>query len=458
MNKYQILGKKSLRQALSQMEENHHGIVFVIDDNGVVMGTATDGDIRRKLLQDSSLEDPIISCANINFVWAEVTTPREVLLKLLDHKIKVIPILNSKKQLLTVVSQHNLPALSEQLTYARSRSPVRISFGGGGSDLTHYFASESGAVINATLELYSHATLRKRNDRRVIIHSRDLRGSIHSDNLQDALLQKNNFGLIQAALRVIQPEFGFELYLQSDFPMSSGLGGSAAVTAAIFGCFNEFRQDKWDLYTLAELAYQAERLYFGVEGGWQDQYATVFGGFNFMEFKIDQNIIHPLRIPPNILLELEESLILCNTGYSHNSGDIHHNQRMRMQEETVKQKVRSNVDLTYQIRNHLLRGKLDDFGKSLNDAWKLKRQFSSDISNDSLDTIYEDALLNGAIGGKLLGAGGGGYFLFYVPPFKKFKLINYLESKRLKIQSLRFDQKGLQAWSFQDKSEQVLKA
>jgi D-glycero-alpha-D-manno-heptose-7-phosphate kinase len=382
-----------------------------------MVGVATDGDIRRKLLQDGSLEDPIISCANLNFVWADLNTPREVLLKLLDHKIRVIPILNSRKQLVNVVSQHHFPVLAEERIYARARSPVRVSFGGGGSDLTHYFASESGAVINATLALYSHATLRVRNDQQIIIHSRDLKDSMISESLKHALLEKNNFGLIQAALRVIQPEFGFELFLHSDFPISSGLGGSAAITAAILGCFNQLRQDKWDLHALAELSYQSERLYFGIEGGWQDQYATVFGGFNFMEFKIDQNIVHPLRIPPSVLLELEESLILCDTGNSHDSGDIHSNQRLQMQRDAIRQKVRSNVELTYQMRNHLLRGNLIEFGKLLNESWQLKRQFSDKISNGGLDSIYDQALCNGAIGGKLLGAGAGGFFVFYVPPF-----------------------------------------
>src|SRR3546814_11407230 len=103
--------------------------------------------------------------------------------------------------------------------------------------------------------------------------------------------------------------------------MISGVGGSAGLSAAVLGCFNQFRRDQLDLHGLAELAYQAERLYLGVAGGWQDQYASVFGGFNFMEFRMDQNIVHPLRIHPDILLELEESLILCDTGISHNRSE-----------------------------------------------------------------------------------------------------------------------------------------
>ena len=283
-----------------------------------------------------------------------------------------------------------------------------------------------------------------------MINSRDLNDSIDAKNLEQALTCDHKFGLIQSVLKVIRPEFGFELYLHSDFPIGSGLGGSAVLSAAILGCFNQFRRDKWDLHELAELAYQAERLYFGVAGGWQDQYATVFGGVNFMEFRMEQNIVHPLRVPKDILFELEESLILCDTGKAHDSGSIHQDQRLRMSEDSVKQKVQSNVDLTYQIRNHLLRGRLLDVGKSLDEAWQLKRQFGSKISNPVIDKIYDGALQNGAIGGKLLGAGGGGFLLFYATPFQKHKLIAWLESEKLKIHRFRFDPDGLQASSVRE--------
>jgi D-glycero-alpha-D-manno-heptose-7-phosphate kinase len=447
MELFQVNENATLREGLFQIEKNHIGIVFVTNMSGEVIGVATDGDIRRKLLLDGSLQDSISSCTNSNFVWADSSTSRESLLKQLDHKITAIPILNSARQLINVFSRKNLPIIEEGRTYARSRAPVRISFGGGGSDLTHYFASESGAVINATISLYSHATLRVRDDERIEIHSRDLNASLIAKNLDDALTAECNFGLIKAILKVVEPDFGFDLYLHSDFPMSSGLGGSAVVAATILGCFNQFRRDKWDLHELAELAYQAERLYFGIAGGWQDQYATVFGGINFMEFRMEQNIVHPLRIPADILLELEESLVLCDTGNVHDSGNIHQDQQRHMQQESVQKKVQSNVDLTYAIRNHLLRGRLFKFGQSLNDAWQLKRQFSEKISNPFLDQIYDGALQHGAIGGKLLGAGGGGFFIFYALPFQKHQLVEWLGSQGLKIQPFRFDPEGLRAWS-----------
>ncbi len=455
LEKFLIIGSGSLREALLRIEANHHGIILTTDLSGAVIGLATDGDIRRKLLAGASLHDPIEASANSEFIWAARDTPRETLLKRLDHRIKVIPLLDAKRNLTGVVSRDHLPIQSEEPVYSRARSPVRISFGGGGSDLTHYFAGESGAVINTAISLYSHATLRLRDDEKIIIHSRDIGETLCTDNLASAMLQKGRFGLIQALLKAIQPDFGFELYLHSDFPMNTGLGGSAVVSAAVLGCFNQFRRDQWDLHEVAELAYQAERLYLDVAGGWQDQYATVFGGFNFMEFRMDQNIVHPLRIHTDILLELEESLILCDTGTTHDSGDIHQDQRQQMQLNHIRQQVKTNVELTYRMRNQLLRGKLLQFGQSLHEAWQLKRQFSAKISTARLDDIYGSALNHGAVGGKLLGAGGGGFFIFYVPPFHKHELMTNLEQEGLKIQPFRFEPEGLRAWTARERKNHL---
>lgn len=450
-----ISEKASLREALVRLDANHHGIILTTNSSGITVGLATDGDVRRKLLEGASLDDAVSSCANTNFVWADNATPRELLLKQLDHRIQVIPVLDADRRLTGIASRDYLPVKMEEPVYARARAPVRISFGGGGSDLTYFFADAGGAVVNATISLYSHATLRKRDDLQIIIHSRDLRASLQAPNLQHALIQTGSFGLIQSLLKTVHPEFGFELYLHSDFPMNSGLGGSAVVSAAVLGVFNQFRQDRWDLHELAELAFQAERLYLGVAGGWQDQYATVYGGFNFMEFRMDQNIIHPLRIPTEIQLELEENLVLCDTGSPHDSGDIHQDQRQQMQQHDIRQRVRMNVELTYRIRNHLLRGRLFEFGQALHEAWLLKRQFGSKISTKRLDEIYEGALTHGAVGGKLLGAGGGGFFLFYVTPFRRHELIAKLESLGLNIRPFRFEQEGLRTWSAREQKNQI---
>lgn len=440
----------TIKEALSKIDNNHLGIIFIVNAEDKVVGIATDGDIRRSLLEGFTIDDSIIECCNTNFVSALDNTPKENLIKILDHKIKVLPLLNVTGELIDVFHGNNLPVYKEEKVYARAKSPVRISFGGGGSDLTHYFINNGGAVINSTISLYSHASLIKRDDNKIIIDSRDLNETLEGEDLKDILSNKGNFGLIQAVLRVVNPEFGFELYLNSDFPMKSGLGGSAVVASAILGCFNEFRIDKWNLYEIAEIAYQAERLVLCISGGWQDQYATVFGGINFMEFHAENNLIHPLRIDQQTILELEETIVLCDTKTIHESGDIHSDQKLEMSKTNVQDLVKKNVELTYLMRKCLLKNDLSRFGKLLDEAWQFKRQFSDKISTSHLDYIYEQAIETGALGGKLLGAGGGGFFIFYVPSNKKNALINKLESMGNTVRPFRFENDGLKSWSVRE--------
>ena len=455
---FTIPANATLRQAMHQIELNKNGIVFILDQFGSVAGLATDGDIRRKLLNGFTLDDSIASCCNVNYIFGSPLDSRESLLKKLDRQIRTIPLLNKSKKLVGVISRDSFPIKGENKIYARSRAPVRVSFGGGGSDLTNYFSLKAGAVLSTTINLYSHAILRKNQDSRISIQSRDLNVTIEAENLRDLLSQNNDLGLILSLIKVINPEFGFELHLYSDFPTSSGLGGSAAISAAVLGVFNELRHDRWTLYELVEIAYQAERLYLNLVGGWQDQYATVFGGFNFMEFTSTENVVHPLRISEEVMLELEESLVLCDTGLKHDSSDIHKKQISAGRDLALHNLIQGGVDLSYKMRNELLRGRLHQFGKLLDEAWALKRQLGSGVTNASLDLIYQNACKNGAIGGKLLGAGGGGFLLFYCPPFARSRLVPFLEGVGLRIQPFRFERSGMSSWTFRDGVAAQIKA
>lgn len=450
LDDFKIYQNGKLKDALRLIDQNESGIIFVTDAQDRVIGVATDGDIRRKLLDGFDLQSSIEDICNKDFVSHKISTSREILIKELDTKVNVIPLVDDEGRLQDVISRNNFPITKEDTVYSQARAPVRVSFGGGGSDLTQYFDKNVGAVINTTISLYSHVTLKKRKDHKINIHSKDLEESINLVNLNEISDLDGSFGLINSLIKLIEPNFGFDLYIYSDFPMKSGLGGSATVLSAILGAFNEFKQDPWDSHEIAEIAFQAERLYLGIAGGWQDQYASVFGGFNFLEFKKDQNIVHPLRVQKDTLLQLEESLILINTGLIHESGEIHIDQKKQMKSSEVENLVNQNVELCYEMRNQLLRGKLNDFGNLLNAAWEAKRQFSKRISSPKIDEIYSEALDNGAIGGKLLGAGGGGFFIFYVPSEDRFKLIDHFKSQDITPTNFQFDKGGLRSWKVRE--------
>ena len=448
---YTISRSSTIRESLVKIDSNSIGMVFICDENQRVVGVATDGDIRSSLLNKFTLSDSIEKAFNPNFIWRRDSDSRESMLKLLDTQIKAIPILDSDMRLVHVVTATQFPLVTETDIFARSRAPVRISFAGGGSDLTHYFMAEGGAVINATISLYCHVTLRPRNDWKITIDSLDLGEKVSFNDLADLLSRSDNFDLFRSLLKLVDPQFGFDLSVNSDFPPGSGLGGSSSVMVAVLGCFNQLRKDKWDDYELAEMAFQAERVNMGISGGWQDQYATVFGGFNFIEFKQGNNLIYPLRLNDKTILELQENLVLFKVTSGRNSGSIHDDQKTKMQNTKVQNMVKQNVSHCYNMRENLLRGKLNEFGLGLNLAWNLKRQLSNQISNDKLDGIYNYAVENGASGGKLLGAGGGGFFLFYVNAFSKNFFLRAMQRKGLFQTIFQFDHHGMQSWTNRDR-------
>lgn len=446
----------SIRDCMELMDSNKHGIVFICDnlETCKVIGVLSDGDVRDALLNEASIDDCVEKYYNKDFVWFDQKTPREKILRSLDNNIKVAPILNKDKTLLDIATRDYLPLQAEKKIYARSKAPARITFGGGGSDLTHFFTKDNGAVINATVSIYSHAFLRKRHDSTIIIKSLDLDEEWEMSNLEEALNNSDiKFNLFKSLLKAIKPSYGFELYIYSDFPKGSGLGGSSVVSAAVIGCFNEFRADKWDSHDMAEIAFQAERLHMNIAGGWQDQYATVFGGINFIEFKKDRNHIHSLKLSDKVLFELEENLLLFKLPKSREiEGDsIHQHQKESMKSKDVNSSVIKAVKLCYAMKDQLLRGNLTDFGYSLNKAWELKRKFSSKISNKEIDSFYAYAIKNGALGGKLLGAGGGGYFLFYVKPLDKHFFIKEMKKINLEVTDFLFIKDGMKSWTMREK-------
>jgi len=442
-----IQATASIQQALQQLNTNQAGIVFVVAESGKVEGCLTDGDIRRQLLKDGNFSVAVGSFMNRNFVCATPVTPREQILKLLDHRVRVVPLLDEAGRLVRLCTREDFQLQDETEVFARARVPARISFGGGGTDLTHYFIDQGGVVISATIAKYAHASLRRRTDGRIRIYSHDLRKVVEADSLSD-LGTDGDLNLIRSVVQLIKPSFGFDLEVACDFPVGSGLGGSAAVSVAVIGCFGQFRIDPWDRHQIAEMAFQAERFLLNIPGGWQDQYAAVFGGINYMEFDATENVIMSLRLDERILRELEACLVLCHTGKGHDSGRIHADQKKNMKASvSAEAAALRQKSITEEMRRRLLRGDVYGYGELLHQAWLAKRELSPLISDSQIDTIYEHGRSNGALGGKILGAGGGGYILFFVPPFERYGLCSAMETHGLHTERVMFDETGLKAWT-----------
>ena len=440
-----IYEHQSVLDAVKCIESGKLQIAFVVDSDQHLLGVVTNGDIRRYLLQGKQTDRPVATCMNRRFRAVRMGARREELLKIFDLGYNAIPGVDEQGRLLEIYTRQ-MTATPEVPVLTRARAPVRMSFCGGGADLTYFFIDHPAAVLSCTVGLYAHATLVPRADAQIRIFSEDIQQQEHYSALA-VLLAEEQKTLASTVVSVIRPGYGFDLYLRSDFPVGSGLGGSSAATTAIIAAFNELRQDRWNTYEIAELAFQAERLCFGIAGGWQDQYASAFGGFNLIEFEGQRNLVHPIRLEEAIRNELESCLVLCDTGTSHDSGQLHELQRQEM-EETGSQTtlLTASVGLCRQMHHHLIRGELHDFGLCLDQAWQLKKQFSTAVSHDRLDAIYGAALEAGAVGGKLLGAGGGGFFLFYVQPQYRQRVIKALCTSGCQIQSFRFESNGVTSW------------
>lgn len=332
----------------------------------------------------------------------------------------------------------------------RARTPLRVSFAGGGTDVPPYPRENGGLVLSATINRYAYGTLSVREDRQIGIQSLDL-DAVASFALDDARPSGDRLDLIKAAIQKLAADSptGFDLFLHSAAPPGSGLGSSSAIVVTLVGLLADHMRIPLSPYEKARLAYTVEREDLGLKGGTQDQYAAVFGGFNFIEFRADEVIVNPLRIPWETVQELEYNLLLCFTGGTRVSDHIIDDQTERYRSRTgdTVNGLEMQKQLAVEMKDALLRDNLTEFGELLDRAWSYKKQMSPKISNPHIDELYSVARAHGAIGGKVTGAGGGGYLLLYCRYDAKHKVRSALAELGADAVDFQFDNVGSVTWS-----------
>ncbi|HLH65917.1 MAG TPA: hypothetical protein VKV27_09445 [Solirubrobacteraceae bacterium] len=339
----------------------------------------------------------------------------------------------------------------------RARAPLRISFAGGGTDTSPFREREGGVVLSTTINRYAYGTLRARGDGQVHIDSLDFGQTatfpVAGDvGLGDALdLPRAAVARLRTHAEHFNADCGFDLFLHSSAPPGSGLGSSSAMMVTLVGAMQSFYRLPLSEYEVAELAHEIERRDLGREGGMQDHYAAAFGGFNFIEFEADRVIVNPLRIGADILSELEYSLLLAFTGSTRSSDRIIADQSARY-EAGVKDALaglRAQKELAVAMKDALLRARLAEFGSLLGEAWQAKKRMSPRITTPEIDEMYEQAIRAGALGGKVTGAGGGGFMLFYCEYDRKHRVAAALDRMGAPVSDIGFDQEGLRRWTTQ---------
>jgi D-glycero-alpha-D-manno-heptose-7-phosphate kinase len=334
----------------------------------------------------------------------------------------------------------------------RAKAPLRISFGGGGTDVPPYPEERGGAVLSATIDKYAYCSLAARNDESVNVTSLDY-DLVASYPLDDNLEYDGKLDLVKAATKVMGVKNGVDLFLHSDMPPGSGLGTSSTMTVALVGALRRWLRLPLSDYDIAELAYRIERQEAGIKGGKQDQYAASFGGFNFIEFLGEKTVVNPLKIKREIINELEYRLMLCYTGKTRLSAGIIADQVRGYTErkEDVVRALDETKQLAVAMKNALLLGQIDEFGSLMNQTWLSKKKFTPKMTDAHIDELYDVARQNGAIGGKLLGAGGGGYLLLLCEFDKRHILAQKLEEHGGKVVNFAFEFNGLQTWEVSTK-------
>lgn len=336
----------------------------------------------------------------------------------------------------------------------RSKAPLRIGLAGGGTDVSPYCDLYGGAILNATISLYAYASIELLAENRVIFEALD-RNEVVTYEMADELPIDGTLDLATGAYNHLVRKYGpmpcgFKLSTLVDAPAGSGLGSSSTLMVAIIGAFAEWLSLPLGEYDIAQMAYDIERVELAMAGGKQDQYAATFGGVNFMEF-YDNNkvIVNPLRIKHKYLYELENNLLLYFTATSRLSSTI-----IEAQSKNVTDKNKESIEAMHNLKEQarmmkeaLLKGKVDEIGAILDFGFKFKKQMAKGISNDHMDEIYEAALKAGATGGKISGAGGGGFMMFYCPRNTRYTVRKALEAYNGSMAPYQFTERGLFTWS-----------
>lgn len=336
----------------------------------------------------------------------------------------------------------------------RSKAPLRIGLAGGGTDVSPYSDQFGGAILNTTVSLSAYATLEPIDENKIILEALD-RNEKQVFDLAESLPIDGTLDLLKGVYNRIQqdykfPLFGFKLSTFVDAPAGSGLGTSSTLVVAILGVFVERYKLPLSDYDIAQYAYDIERNDLKLAGGKQDQYAATFGGVNFMEFyEGDKVIVNPLRVKPQYLHELENNLVLFFTATSRESATI-----IKEQVKNVNNNNEKSIEAMHQLKEQakmmkeaLLRGKLNDIGEILDYGFQQKRLMAANISNAAIEAIYDTAKNAGATGGKISGAGGGGFMIFYCPNNTRYAVINALNTFGGEIKKYQFTKYGLTTWT-----------
>lgn len=336
----------------------------------------------------------------------------------------------------------------------RARAPLRLGLAGGGTDVSPYCDTHGGYVLNATLDRYAYASIKLLDAPVINFIANDQQEEL-TCSVSEVLPLDGKLNLHKAVYRHVIERYnggkpiGLELNTFCDAPVGSGLGASSTLVVAMIQAFAELLNLPLDEYTIARLAYKIERIDCGLQGGKQDQYSATFGGFNFMEFyEGGRAVVNSLRIKNRTICELEASLVLFYTGVSRESARI-----IADQSDNIKLGSTEALEAMHGIKREaltmkecLLKGDFKGIVESMKQGWESKKKSAKTVSNPHIEEIYDAAVGAGALAGKVSGAGGGGFMMFFVPTERRMDVIRKLNDFDGQVSNCHFTKHGTQSW------------
>lgn len=318
-----------------------------------------------------------------------------------------------------------------------SRAPVRITLGGGGTDLRSYYSKHGGFLIAAAIDRYIFISANKR-------FYDSIRLSYSKTEIIDDVSQIKH-SIFREAMKVLGIDGGIEIVSIADVPANCGLGTSSSFTVSLLNALHTYKRDFVTQKQLAEEACKIEIDILREPIGKQDQYIAAFGGVTCLTFEKNGEVtVEPLVIPDEALDQLEHNILLFHTGIERSASDILQDQdtRSKQDDQSIIDNLHAIKEIGLQTRKQLENGNVDGFGELLHEHWEMKKKRSNKMSDPFIDECYDNARKNGALGGKIIGAGGGGFFMFYCRGSDAPKLAMAMKKMGLKPMKFQFDFEG----------------
>ena len=436
---------------------NNRSFALLINKNNQCIATITDGDIRRYLSKGGKLNDPIIRSGNKNFHYLDINSTLNKKIREFEKLfstqsgIYTLPVLNNDKKINKIINYRDISEnyKSNQIVIKKKQSgitvsvPTRISFVGGGYDFSNYINLKENYILTTTLNKRVFVSASPRKDKHIYVNNLSI-----NKKFKTISKKKIKKDLISLVLKSSKIDHGINLEIDSEFSQGSGLGGSSALTIALIAALKLLKNKKLNFYKIANEAYRIERIEFGNYGGWQDYFATLFGGFKWLKMNNTDISFDYINLDENIKSQLNYEMLSFKFGNFRSSSLIQKfNFKNKKLQKNLLKHSEISIKIASEMKKNLINGNLDNFYKLIDKSWHLKKKINRGASTKQIDKIYQTAINNGAAGGKLLGAGKSGYFVFFSRRKFHKKITKSLKKLNLKLENLKIENEGIKFWS-----------